>query len=67
MSYQNPFKSNIVDAECNVIMNDTQNYPDNRALTQTEAEALMYESLQKAYDEAKKVIDPDKEYPPMRF
>ena len=36
-------------------------------LAQEDAELLSQMLAQKAYEEACKVIDPDKEYPPLRF
>lgn len=40
---------------------------ENGILTQEEAELLSQMYAQKAYEEACKVIDPDKTYPPLRF
>lgn len=42
------------------------NYPSG-TLEQEQAEELSQEITQKIYDEICKVIDPDKEYPDLRF
>jgi hypothetical protein len=41
-------------------------YPSGN-LTQIQAESLQKSLAQKGYEEAGKVIDPDKTYPPLRF
>lgn len=68
MAYQNVTKQQIAAAtQSEIDFSDILgNYPDGN-LEQEQAESLQLEIVQKICDEISKIIDPDKEYPDLRF
>lgn len=60
MAYTGVTKQQILDAMWDAI--EELGYPDNEELLEDQAEECIFT----AYEEACKVVNPDKEYPPVR-
>lgn len=66
MAFQDVTKQDILNGFTEYLSSVLGGYPGGY-LTQEEAEGLQQTLAQKGYEEAGKVIDPDKEYPDLRF